>query len=324
MFLCDWAKTLMSLRMDTITWTNTQYGYIMLFDAALIWLMVCVIMVIPAIALSWTGFMPMIVRVFITMEDISYWMTSCNIFYWLVLAVLMVIGTDPPLMFDPVTFMAFTLTLNLAQHLMLNTYKGMLEVSENAIWRSQQSHTFTAPLHMAAIYEGTRAALKILWRGQDCSFWRPPSDHTENTIRGLTVWVTGIWLAFALVLAATFFIEFWRWSQWLLGGMQQDPLEHERFYSALLLLGLISVTVWDSFLAFWEADMTVESLSNNEKRSALVRQGAKLVIWWRKKTWMLRYAIDFVCPIYVFCGGPGSLSLVTVVAYAMTVHGLRI
>lgn len=324
LLVCSWAKSVLSFQMDRTMWSNKEYDYSMLIDCSLTWLLVCVVIAVAAIILAWRGIMPAIVRTFVRMEDISYWLTSFNIFYWLGLVFFMLIGMEPPLMFDPASFMAFMLAINTTQHVMLSTYKNMAECSEISVWRSQQAHTLVAPLYVSAVAAGIKSAYGIIWRNRDASFYVTTKESTTELVRVLTVWVTAIWFAFFACVVLTMYKDASQWLQWIFNYGTAEPLQNTRLYSSVLLLNLIAITVWDSFLSLWEADKGVDSLSKSEKRGAWVQNVASLVIWWRSKAWILRYAIDFVLPIYVLLGGPGGSSLVTVVAYAATVHGLRI
>mmetsp|Transcript_115158 Transcript_115158/g.372209 ORF Transcript_115158/g.372209 Transcript_115158/m.372209 type:complete len:93 (+) Transcript_115158:2-280(+) len=92
-----------------------------------------------------------------------------------------------------------------------------------------------------------------------------------------------------------------------------------------MLIGLIVITVWEPFLTLWGVDKTIDSLSKSEKSSFHVTTLASLMVWWRTKAWILGYVIDFVVPILVISGVVGSrVCLITLSAYATTVHGLRV
>jgi len=322
---CHWVRSFMSkIVMDENTWESNQEDVMNLVDTALIWFVVCAVLTLVAGILSCKGTMPSIVRAFIRLEDISYWMTSLNVFYWLFLIFFLMIGMDPPLMYDPPLFMAMILLINVTQHSMMNHYKAMMEtITEISIWRSQVSHTLVAPLALSAIYSGTVSALSVIWKKVDESFWKKDAEGKTENLNKLTVWVTNIWVAFAGCILWTLFNYAKRTWDGYFHGAVSDPVESFRLLSSLVLLGLIAITVWDAFISLWEADKWLEAMANNEKKNLLTRYATKLSLWGRTRAWLFRYVVDFACPIYVICGGPGGVILVTLAAYASTVHSLR-
>merc|ERR1740129_2554940 len=118
-----------------------------LVDFALTWLLACLIMAAITIVLASVGYMPKIVRVFIMMENISYWLTSTSIFFWTSLTLFMIIGGDPPLMFNVTHFMMFVLCMNIANHSMINEYKSLGGCDETSIWQSAVLHACGTSLH---------------------------------------------------------------------------------------------------------------------------------------------------------------------------------
>lgn len=323
--LCHAVHYVMSnFVMDHNTWESNEKDFMTLVDTSIIWFVICVVLTLVAGILSCRGIMPSIVRAVIRLEDITYWMTSLNVIYWLVLIFFMVIGMDPPLMYDPPLFMTIFLLLNVTQHSMLNHYKAMIEtVTEISIWRSQVSHTLAAPLSLSAIWSGTRSAMGVIWKKLDESFWKKNAEDNAENLNKLTVWVTNIWIAFAGCIAYTVFIYAKRSWDGFLTGATSNPVENLRLHSSLVLLAMISISVWDAFISLWEADRWLESVANNEKKNVLQRNATKLLLWGRTRAWIFRYVIDFAVPVYVICGGPGGVILVTLAAYASTVHSLR-
>jgi hypothetical protein len=323
--ICEPVRKVMgNFVMDHNTWKSNEKDFMTLVDAALIWFVVCVVLALVACILSCRGIMPAIVRTVIRLEDITYWMTSLNVLYWLVLVFFMVIGMEPPLMYDPPVFMVLLLLLNITQHSMMNHYKVMNEtITEISVWRSQISHTLVAPLAISAIWSGTKSAMGVIWKNADESFWKKKAnDNTEN-LNKLTAWVTTIWIAFAGCIAYVLFVQARHTLEGFLTGATSNPLENVRLHSSLLLLGMIAITVWDAFISLWEADRWLETVANNEKKNWLTRQATKMLLSGRKNAWIWRYVIDFVCPIYVLVGGPYGIILVGLAAYASTVHSLR-
>jgi len=267
---------------------------------------------------------PKIVRVFIMMENISYWLTSCSIFFWLSLTLFMIIGMNPPLMFNVTHFMLFIVAINICQHCMINEYKNMGGCSELSIWRSQQAYTLAAPLYVMAIVRGTAAAWGIVWRRLDKSFWTS-SDHGSDVIRGVTVWVTFIWVAFVGCCAFLVVLEAKRWLFNEIG----DKIQNQCQKVAAIMLGLLAITVWEPFLALWGADKSINSMSkakyDDDEEAGSLHFCAKLLVWWRGKAWIMRYVIDFGMPILVLSGVlGGGVSLLILAAHATVIHGFRV
>jgi len=317
--LCDLFGSVLGRNGDKVRFQMAEHDYMELLDMAFVWLLVCVVGAVLVGIMACRGRMPAVVRIFIMIENITYWMTSWNIFFWLALVVFMVIGMDPPLMFNGCHFMFFALLINFTQHCMLNEYKSMSDCSEIAIWRSQQSYTLAAPLYIGAVVQGTISAWHIIWGKKDASYWS--SSTMAEVVTAVTVWVTFIWAAFVACVAIIVAINVLQ----LTVGRTPERLQGEEHISAAFLIGLIAVTVWEPFLSLWGADKTVEAASKSQKsgktRSRIL---ASFIVWWRSKAWILRYFIDFVLPLLVLCGVlQGNHTLIVLVAYATTVHGLR-
>merc|ERR1712217_811070 len=110
-----------------------EADYMKLIDIAIFWFICCCLMTFATVILAYRGTMPHIVRVFIMFENISYFWTSCSMFFWLALTLFMITGMDPPLMFNVTHFMMFILIMNITQHSMINHYKYMGECNELSI-----------------------------------------------------------------------------------------------------------------------------------------------------------------------------------------------
>merc|ERR1719414_755695 len=192
-----------------------------------------------------------------------YWLTSCSIFFWLSLTLFMIIGMNPPLMFNVTHFMMFILFINICQHCMINEYKFMGGCSELSIWRSQQAYTLAAPLYMISIARGTSAAWGIVWNRLDKSFWTS-KDHGSEVIRGVTVWVTFIWVSFVFCTAFLLAVECKRWLFNEIG----DKIQKQCQVVAVMMLGLLAITVWEPFLALWGADKSINDLAKAQDKKA--------------------------------------------------------
>jgi hypothetical protein len=265
--------------------------------------------------------MPRIVRTFIMMENISYWLTSCSIFFWLSLTLFMIVGMNPPLMFNVTHFMCFILLVNITNHCMINEYKYMGGCSELSIWRSQQAYTLAAPLYVMAIVRGTGAAWGITWRRLDKSFWTS-NEYGAETVRGVTVWVTFIWVSFALCGVYLLLIEGKRWLFNEIG----DKIQKQCQGVAVIMLGLLAITVWEPFLALWGFDKQVQLTSKHKdgEEAPTLTYVARLMLWWRGKAWIMRYLMDFGMPFLVLSGAlGGGVSLLMLAAHATVVHALR-
>lgn len=271
------------------------------------------------IILASVGYMPKVVRVFIMMENISYWLTSCSIFFWTSLTLFMILGGDPPLMFNVTHFMMFVLCMNIAQHSMINEYKSLGGCDETSIWRSQQSYTLAAPLYILAIIRGTASAWGIIWSRLDKSFWTS-SDHGTDIVIGVTLWVTFIWVSFVFSIIYFLTIE---GRQWLLSELG-DHVQKQCQLGALCMLGLLAVTVWEPFLSLWGLNKMVDRMAKDSENRPCSAWVCGLLVWWRGKAWIMRYIIDFGMPLLVFSGAlGGGVSLITLVTYASTAHGFR-
>jgi hypothetical protein len=306
---------------DKVIFQKAQDEYMRLVDFALTWLVACILMAIATITLAWRGTMPRIVRVFIMMENISYWLTSCSIFFWLSLTLYMVVSKDPPLMFNVTHFMLFIIAINVANHSMINVYKDMGECDEISLWRSQQAYTLAAPIYVMAIIKGTSAAMGIIFKKLDKSWWTS-SEYGSEIVCAVTVWVTFIWVAFGSSLMFTLYMAGRAWLMKEMGRHIQAQCQA----GALCMLSLLAITVWEPFLNLWEWDKYVNALSKSDKDSAgfVARHLASFVVWWRGKAWIMRYAIDFAMPLVILSGLlGGGINLITLATYASTVHGFR-
>jgi len=306
---------------DKVIFQRAQDEYMRLIDFALTWLVACILMAIATITLAWRGTMPRIVRVFIMMENISYWLTSCSIFFWMSLTLYMVISKDPPLMFNVTHFMLFIIAINIANHSMINVYKSMGECDEISLWRSQQAYTLAAPIYVMAIIKGTTASAGIIFKKLDKSWWTS-SEYGSEIICAVTVWVTFIWVAFASSLLFTIYMTVRAWLMKEMGHHIQAQCQA----GALCMLGLLAITVWEPFLNLWEWDKYVNALSKADKDSAgfVARSMARSVVWWRGQAWIMRYAMDFGMPLIILSGLlGGGINMITLATYASTVHGFR-
>jgi len=303
---------------DRIIFQMAAQDYMRLIDFSVAWLVVCVGMAIVTGILAWTGFMPRIVRVVIMMENITYFWTSCSIFFWLALMLFMIVGMDPPLMFNVTHFMFFVLFINITQHTMINSYKALGECTELSIWRAQQSYTIAAPLYVMAIIRGSVAAWGVAWWKKDVSFWNP-GDHGAEVVRNVTIWVTFIWVSLIFCIVFTGSLFFRRELLHEFG----DAMSQQCQLGALLMLGLLSITVWEPLLAVWDFDKSVAALSKDDARHQFVKWMAGMLMWWRSRAWIIRYIIDFGLPLVILSGLTGGVSLLTLAAYATTVQGFR-
>jgi len=304
---------------DKVMFEMAVSSYMRLIDFAITWFMICLLLAAFTVYLSWRGIMPKIVRVVIMMENISYWLTSCSIFFWVSLTLFMIIMMDPPLMFNVTHFMLFVLCMNITQHSMINEYKNMGGCDEASIWRSQQSYTLAAPLYVMAIVRGTASAWGIIWRRLDKSFWTS-SDHGSDIVIGVTLWVTFIWVAFVLCVSFSLYLAV---KGWILNQAGSN-ISKQCQIGALCMLGLLAITVWEPFLALWGINKTIDQTSKDKDARSVVRWFCSLIVWWRGRAWIMRYIIDFGMPMLVLSGAlGGGVSLITLATYATTVHGFR-
>jgi len=325
MSLYDLFSWFLGHTIDKVIFKMAVHDYMRLVDFAISWFFVCLAMAGVTILLSMRGTMPKIVRTFIMMENISYWLTSCSIFFWLSLTLFMILFQDPPLMFNVTHFMLFILAINIIQHSMLNEYKALGDCDEISIWRSQQSYTLAAPLYVMAIVRGTASAWGIIWRRLDKSFWTS-SDHGSDVITGVTVWVTFIWAAFITSICVAIGMALRSWLMNEIGHHIQMQCQ----LGALCMLALLAITVWEPFLTLWGIDKSINAISRggtkegDDKGSFWVRQVSHLIVWWRGRAWIMRYIIDFGMPLVILSGLlGGGINLITLCTYASTVHGFR-
>lgn len=289
-----------------------------MIDISIAWLFICIVVGILTILLAIGNSMPPIVRRFIMLENITYFWTSCAIFFWLALTIFMVVGHNPPLMFNPNHFMLFVLIIKIPEHTMLQTYKSMGECNELAIWRSQQSYTICAPLHIMSLVQGTIAAWGIGFKKIDKSFWTP-SDHGVEVIRLVTIWVTFIWLVFIFCIGftTTMYIRF------ELFHNLADKFEIGCQFGACFLMLLLAITVWEPLISVWGFTKSINDLSTDKTRY-FARWWASMCIWWRSRAWIVRYMVDFGLPVLILSGITTGLGLLTPSAYATTVQGFRV
>merc|ERR1711953_748141 len=248
----------------------------------------------------------------------GYFWTSCAIFFWLSLTMFMVVGHHPPLMFNANHFMIFVLCIKITEHSMLQTYKALGECNELSIWRSQQSYTICAPLHIMSIVQGTMAAWGIGFKRLDKSFWTP-SDHGAEVIQVVTIWVTFIWLLFIFCVGftSTMYIRF------ELFHNLADKFEIGCQLGACFLMLLLAITVWEPLVSVWGFTKSINDLAQDESRCFL-RLWARMSIWWRSRAWIVRYMVDFGLPILILSGLTTGFGLLTPSAYATTVQGFRV
>jgi len=308
---------------DKVIFEMAARDYMRLIDFAMAWLLIVVTVALITVILAWRGTMPKIVRVFIMMENISYWLTSCSIFFWMSLTLFMIIGMNPPLMFNVTHFMLFILSINITQHCMTNEYKNMGGCSELSIWRSQQAYTLAAPLYIMAIMRGTGAAWGIIWKRLDKSFWTS-SEYGSDVIRGVTVWVTFIWVSF---VGCTIYLLVLGGKRWLFNEIG-DKIQKQCQMVAVMMLGLLAITVWEPFLALWGADKSINALGRRSKdaeQDGCLNLFARLIIWWRGKAWVMRYVIDFGMPVLVLSGVlGGGVSVILLAAHATVVQSFKL
>jgi len=305
---------------DKVTWRQAEPQYMRLIDFGIMWFVVCLASTLLAMYLSWRGTMPKIVRTLIMMENVSYWLTSCSIFFWVSLTLYMIMAMEPPLMFNVTHFMIFVLCMNIANHGMINEYKTVGGCDEASIWRSQQSYTLAAPLYLMSIIRGTISAWGIIWHRLDKSFWTS-SDHGTDVVISVTVWVSLIFLSF--IACVGFSIA--SWLRGMLSGDTGTNIEKQTQVGALCMLGFLAMTVWEPFLTLWGFNKSIDVASRNlEKDWKFVSKVANLLVWWRSKAWIIRYIIDFGMPCLVLTGFlGGGASLISLAVYASTVHGFR-
>jgi hypothetical protein len=294
---------------DKVLFQMAEEDYMRLIDISITWLFICLFLATLTIVLAWKGRMPHIVRIFIMFENITYFWTSCSMFFWFALTLFMITGMDPPLRVNVTHFMLFILTMNITQHSMINHYKSLGECDEISIWRSHQSYTISTPLYIMAILQGTKAAWGIAWNSLDKSFWTA-SDHGQEVIRGVTVWITLIWISFFFCAGYTI-IMYWH-------GVP-DNIAQNCQLGGLFMLMLLAITVWEPFLTVWGLDKYIDAWSKEATRIE-VRALAHLSIWWRGKAWVIRYILDFGLPLLILSGATGGVSMLTIAAYATTVQ----
>jgi hypothetical protein len=285
---------------DKIMFQMAIHDYMRLVDFALTWLLAVTTMAGITVILAYLGHMPKIVRTFIMMENISYWLTSCSIFFWTSLTLFMIVGGDPPLMFNVTHFMMFVLCMNIANHGMINEYKSLGGCDETSIWRAQQSYTLAAPLYVLAIIRGTASAWGIIWHRLDKSFWTS-ADHGQEIVVGVTLWVTFIWVSFVGCLIYFLSME---GEMWLMG--QNDYVRLQCQLGALCMLGLLAMTVWEPFLSLWGINTLINKTANDRENRPCAAWICSLLVWWRGKAWIMRYVIDFGMPLLVFSGVLGG------------------
>lgn len=219
-------------------------------------------------------------------------------------------------MFNVTHFMFFVLSINLTQHGMIYSYKSIGEYTELSVWRAQQSYAIAAPLFVGAIFSGTMQAWGIATKGTDVSFWNTV-DKGEEVVRNVTIWVTFIWVMFIGALIWTILQAV----HGFVSGETTTDLAKQCQSGSLMMLGLLSIMVWEALLSVWDFGRTVENVSKDgESRLSYF---ASFVIWWRTKAFVLRYMIDFGLPLIVLVGMTGGVSLLTLAAYATIVQGFR-
>jgi len=304
-------STFLGHTIDKVIFKMAAHDYFRLVDFAITWLLTILLVVALTTLLAWRGIMPRIVRVFIMMENISYWLTSCSIFFWTSLTLYMILGNDPPLMFNVTHFMLFVLAMNIANHCMINEYKHMGDCDELSIWRSQQTYTLAAPLYIMAIVRGTVAAWGIITKRLDKSFWTA-NEHGTDVIRAVTFWVTFIWVSFILCLGYMLSIKIHGW----LFDEVGEKIQKQTQVGALLLLGLLAITVWEPILTLWGVDRHINRIAKGsgkeDEGNVYLSAVANFMVWWRGKVWIIRYLIDFGMPFLVLSGVFGGVSFITV------------
>jgi len=305
---------------DKVMFQMAVDSYMRVVDFALTWFVICLTLGAVMSIMAYRGTMPKVVRVVIMMENISYWLTSCSIFYWTSLTLFMVVGGSLPLMFNVTHFMVFVLAMNVATHSMINEYKSLGGCDELSIWRANQSYTLAAPLYVMAIVRGTISAWGIIWNRLDKSFWTS-SDHGSDIIIAVTLWVTFIWIAFVFCVAYFIAMEV---KQAVLNELG-DHVQRQCQIGALCMLGFLAITVWEPFLSLHGFNKAIDraaTAKDDDRR--LAKSVASLLVWWRSKAWIMRYITDFGLPLLVFSGAlGGGVSLIGLATYASTVHGFR-
>jgi hypothetical protein len=302
---------------DRVVYKMAEQQYMLMIDISLSWLALCGLLFLITVQLSWSGVMPKIVRVFIMTENITYFWTSLGTFFWLSLALFMTVSSVPPLMFNVSHFAIYVLCMRLAEHGMLNYYKGIGESDELSIWRGQQSYMISSPLYVMSIVQGTLAAWGICWRQSDKSFWNS-SDHGSDVIRIATIWVTFIWVMFFFCVAFTIVMA----TRFDLFHDIQDKFERQCQVCACWMMGLMAITVWEPLVNFWGFEKSIEALAKDDSRPLLMRW-AHLQLWWRSRAWILRYVIDFALPVMILTGATGSTPLLSVIMYSCAANTLR-
>jgi hypothetical protein len=308
----DLFSTFLGHTIDKIIFQMAEADYMKLIDVAISWFVICCFMAFGTMILAWRGAMPQLVRVFIMYENITYFWTSCSMFFWMALTLFMITGMTPPLMFNVTHFMMFILCINVTQHCMIDYYKSMGGCNELSIWRSQQSYTISAPLYIMAIIQGTTAAWGIAWRRLDKSFWNA-NDHGVDVIRGVTIWVTFIWSSFIFCIIYTVTI-------YSNGG--SDYIARNCQLGGLFMLMLLAVTVWEPFLTVWGLDKSIDNMSADKERGC-ARAVARFFVWWRSRAWIIRYILDFGMPLVIISGMTGGVSILTIAAYTTSVQVTR-
>jgi hypothetical protein len=309
----DLFSTFLGHTIDKIIFQMAEADYMKFIDVSISWFIICCIMAFGTMVLAWRGAMPQIVRCFIMFENISYFWTSCSMFFWMALTLFMITGMTPPLMFNVTHFMMFIFCINLTQHSMIDYYKVLGDCNELSIWRSQQSYTISTPLYIMAIIQGTKAAWGIAWRRLDKSFWTA-NDHGQDVIRGVTIWVTFIWSSFIFCVIYTITIY---------SSGQSDYIARNCQLGGLFMLMLLAITVWEPFLTVWGLDKYIDNMSKDKEGRGCVRAIGAFFVWWRSKAWIIRYILDFGLPLVIISGMTGGVSILSLAAMATTVQVTR-
>lgn len=286
-----------------------------MIDYSISWMFICIGFLISSLILSWTGHMPKIVRVNVMAENITYFWTSCSMFFWLGLMLYMILGQDPPLMFNVTHFMFFILIINITQHGMIRSFMSLGECTELSLWRAQQMYTVAAPLYIMAILEGTWAAWGIAWKNQDLSAWKA-GDHGEMVVRVVTIWITFIWLAFIFCLC-------WTIAKFLGAEILGNSTTVGSQVGALCMLGMLSITIWDPLLTVWDLGKMVDRMAKDKDNSPWSHFFANMFLWCRGKGWIVRYCTDFGLPVLILCGLTGGVGLLELAAYATSAQTFK-
>jgi hypothetical protein len=264
------------------------------------------------------------VRLLVVTENITYFWTTVSTFFWFILDLWMVLGNALPFNYEINEFMKLVLFMKISETAMVQTYKNRGGCTELSIWRSQQSFTIMAPLHIMSIFQGTAAALSIWWNREDKSFWNA-TDLGDVVTQLVKVWVTVIWVCTLGVILFLFGLAF----NAAVFGTVVAPGGGQ--LCACFLMVMMAITVLEPTLVVYDAAGAVDRKAMKEKkvkkedgsfvevqRSLFERMFFGFLLKWREHAWIIRYILDFGLPVFVLTGLAQNVALLGGAAYSTT------